>query len=706
MFLSEAPISNEPGDGSDGTRLLSKPELTALLFAERKNRSAVHPSPARLLGLVDKLVPRVLHTATLRVLFEQAQVKRQDSTVVPRLTLAAVTREIYLRLPRFHQKERELLNELFTPDLHDSLMARVGFGPETMFAVYDAFHSYIPQRLAERAETAREELAEALASSAELASVFHSHAGGFDDALLQAVGRRTFDELSDLVALSPDEMRTATGVPEEELDAMLSLMSIDLDADNSGAVADFLNGNNPMRTRPFLARANESGDRIYMLIQPTSLIFNMRELFEAALTSEPTDQAYIKHRGQLLEERGMSALVRALRPETALVNVTYVGADRQRFETDGLLILGEVAIIVEAKSNRLTPYARGGAPARLWKELGPIISKAAQQAERLREFIDAGNTKIHVVSSMNADQPSSVVRKNWDLDLGNVRQIFTIALTLEDLNYIATITSELVESGLIPAEAPSPWVVNVHDLEVTTRLLTRPAEFAQFLSRRRRASTFNNIQAIDELDYVMHYLTFGLFPEGSLDTMTLVQSLTDDLDAWVFYEDGFRETPAPRPQQEIDVETDEILSRLDEYRPFGWMGASLGLLELAPAERKRISHETRRLRDLSASDSEPHSMFFETAGIAGKPLIFIVMSFPPGAKTNAIKARFTGYATLRRYASRADAVYCFGAIAGSDAVFDMFLTLDSEWEFDPALDEATRMAGLAPGIQGDDEEPA
>ena len=40
MFLTEAPISNEPGDGSDGTRLLPKPELTALLFAERRGHGA------------------------------------------------------------------------------------------------------------------------------------------------------------------------------------------------------------------------------------------------------------------------------------------------------------------------------------------------------------------------------------------------------------------------------------------------------------------------------------------------------------------------------------------------------------------------------------------------------------------------------------------------------------------------------------------
>lgn len=291
MFLSVAPVNSEPGDGSDGTRLLSKPELTALLFAERRSPAPRRPSPARVLGLVDKLIPRVLHSATLRALFEQVRVKHQDSAVVPRITLAAITREIYLRLPRFHQKERELLSDLFTPELHDSLVARVGFGPDAMFAIYDAFHSYIPQRLAQRAEAAKEEFTEALESSAEFASIVHSQAGGFDDAFRRVVGRRAFDELPALVALSRQDMMTATDVPATELDALLSLMSIDLDADNVGVVADFLSGNNVMRTRPFLARADANGEKAYMLVQPTSLIFGMRELFEAALTLEPQIRA-------------------------------------------------------------------------------------------------------------------------------------------------------------------------------------------------------------------------------------------------------------------------------------------------------------------------------------------------------------------------------------------------------------------------------
>lgn len=700
MFLAVAPLASEPGDGSDGTRLLAVPELTALLFAEQRKTEVADPPRPRLLGKVHRLASKILHTATLRVLFEQLN-RRQapvaGGQVIARLTAAAITREIYLRLPRFHQKERLLLEELFGPDTRQSLIGRLGFGPDAMFAVYDAFNSYIPERLAEKLRAGSGELRQAVDASPELAEWLAAHRGGADAATWKLAATRAFAAMSKLVSLSLDDLLAATGVDAGELTALLERLSIDLDAENDGVVRAFLNGDNPMRTRPFLTRLNAAGEREWMLVQPTWLIFGMRELFEAALTGAPMDQAYMKHRGQYLEERGMRAIVDALRPDVALANVVYRGANGQRFEADGLLVIGEVAIVVEAKSNRLTPYARSGSPARLWKELGPIISKAAEQAERLRALI-ATDPYLHIVSSVDATS-SGRKQTNWNLDVNEVNDVFTVALSLEDLNYLATVTSELVESGLIPADSPAPWVVNIHDLELTTQLLQRPAEFIHFLSRRRRVSAKNNYLAVDELDYVMHYLTAGLFPEGSPGVTTLILSLTDDLDAWVFYNEGLRETPAPKPAQEIDAESVEILTLLEQNRPYGWLGASTSLLELGPGTRARVAHEARRLRDLSTADGETHSMYFETPPAPTKSLIFIVMSFPSASPRKHVERHLVGYATIRRYVSKADTVYCFGAFEGSDAVFDMFLVQSAPWEYDPDMETAAAAIGLAPGLQ-------
>lgn len=114
-----------------------------------------------------------------------------------------------------------------------------------------------------------------------------------------------------------------------------------------------------------MSRTNGDGKTEWLLVQPTWLIFGMRELFEIELSAKPMDQSYMKQRGELLERRGMRALVEALRPDAALVNVEYVDGQHKRFEADGLILVGHVAIVLEAKSNRITPLARSGAAERL-----------------------------------------------------------------------------------------------------------------------------------------------------------------------------------------------------------------------------------------------------------------------------------------------------------------------------------------------------
>jgi hypothetical protein len=450
-----------------------------------------------------------------------------------------------------------------------------------------------------------------------------------------------------------------------------------------------------MRIRPFVTRTSADGQRAWLLVQPTWLIFGMRELFEIELSAKPVDQKYMKRRGELLEQRGMRALVNSLRPDTALVSVNYTDSEHRRFEADGLILVGNVAIVLEAKSNRITPLARSGAAKRLWLELGPIITKAAEQAERLRTLTQEGSS-LHIRSSskMRADGTVEAPKKNWDLDTTAITEVFTLALSLEDLNFITTVTAELVESELIPAGTSAPWIVNVHDLEIATELLARPSELVHFLSRRRRAAGKNSVLAVDELDYVMHYLLMGLYTDEDADVTHIVSSLTEDLDAWYFYKSGQRARFTPKPTQQLTLDMVDTLDLLNAQRPHGWLQASLNLLEMDLPERAQLSEAPRELRATSKMDRQIHSMYVEVNAPAGQRFGFVAMSFAAGTPKATMQARFLQYATLRQYASRLGTVTAFATWQGSESAFDMFLHLDGEWSFDQQLDAAVTKAGI------------
>lgn len=699
LSLAVTPLNGQTEVPPDTDRLMAQPELAALVFAEgRGQRVANDLGDSRALSTMHSLIPGVLFAANMRAMFSLIRAARKDGQpgrVVPRLTHAAISREIFLRLPRFHDKEMQLLKELFTGDIRPSLLDRLGFGAEEMFTVYQSLNSFVAQTAADRVRAAADELDDQIAESPELLAYLEAHPRGIDDAKAHIATVQGFSDFGSAVALTFDQLKVRTGLPDAPLRALLERLTIDLDAENTGLVKEFLRGDNPMRTRPFVSRTNDDGQTEWLLVQPTWLIFGMRELFEIELSAKPMDQSYMKQRGELLERRGMRALVEALRPDAALVNVEYVDGQHKRFEADGLILVGHVAIVLEAKSNRITPLARSGAAERLWLELGPIVTKAAEQAERLRVLILEGSS-LHVrsASSLGTDGTLEKARTNWDLDISNITDVFTIALSLEDLNFIATITTELVDSGLIPAGASAPWIVNVHDLEIAAELLSRPSELVHFLSRRRRAADKNTVLASDELDYVMHYITMGLYTDKPTDATEMVMGLNEDLDAWYFYKIGQQTVEAPKPAQPLTADLIDTLDLLDRHRPYGWLQASLNLLEMDLPLRDQLGSAPRQLRAATRKDRQVHSMYNEVSPPVGERFGFVAMSFQAGATRKSIEAQFLQYATLRQYASGLGPVSAFGAWQGSRAPFDVFLHLDNKWEFDPQLDAAVTKAGL------------
>ena len=699
LSLAVTPLQGQTDGPADTDRLMVQPEFAALIFAERrKRRAGSKVANSKALSTLYSLIPRALMAENMRAMFSlvrTAEKGNQPGHTPPRLTFAALTREIFLRQPRFLDKEIQLLEELYVGSVRESLHDRLGFGMEEMRVVSESLNSFIAQTAVDRVSAAADDLDDQIAESSELLAYLEMQPHGIEDAKAHIATVEGFSDFGSAVALTFDQLREVTGLSDAPLQALLERLSIDLDAENTGLVKKFLCGDNPMRTRPFVSRTNASGCTEWLLVQPTWLIFGMRELFEIELTAQPMDQPYMKRRGELLEHRGMCALVKALRPDVALVNVEYGKGQHQRFEADGLILVGHAAIVLEAKSSRLTPLARTGASERLFRELGPIVTKAAEQAERLKALVLRGSS-LHVRSASLFSEDGTVgdARRNWDLDVSHITDVFTIALSLEDLNFIATITAELAESGLIPADASAPWIVNVHDLEITAELLSRPAELVHFLSRRRRTARKNSILASDELDYVMHYITKGLYADSPLEATEMVMGLNEDLDAWYFHRIGQEPVAAPKPTQPLCTELSDLLDLLGEERPYGWLQASLNLLEMDVPVRDQLGSAPRRLRAETQRDHRLHSEYREVSSPSGKRFGFIAMSFPAGTTYESMKTMFHGYARLRQYASGLGAVSAFGAWQGSESPADIFLHLDNEWEFDPRLDEAVTSAGL------------
>jgi hypothetical protein len=276
-------------------------------------------------------------------------------------------------------------------------------------------------------------------------------------------------------------------------------------------------------------------------------------------------------------------LVEALSPDESYESVDFSYEDEQdntaTGEIDGLIRLGDTALLVEAKGASLRPGARRGGEA-LIKHLRENLTKAATQSEKARAALRLGDC-------FKKDGEELKLRER-------IREAHPVVVTLDDLSPVAPVIWQLAGTRVMPPGVTIPWVVTLYELEHVCATIEWPAQFVHFLRRRARLNAQGGLSATDELDWWMHYLSRGLYFEGEGEIR--LASHTDPLDAWVLFDKGIRERPAPKPQMKLDRSTRSALDYFDRERPGGWVAATCTLLEPAGEVRRKLWKDVQELR--------------------------------------------------------------------------------------------------------------
>jgi hypothetical protein len=220
-----------------------------------------------------------------------------------------------------------------------------------------------------------------------------------------------------------------------------------------------------------------------------------------------------------------------------------------------LILIDDVALIIEVKAVGLTAASRRGVAVRLKTQLQTILTKAANQAQRLRErIIDDG-----VIRPKNGGAC---------LDVSHIREVHTIAVGLEDLSGITTATAALVEAKILQ-DGQIPWTVSVHDLRLICELIDRPSDLLLYLRSRTHPKATLKYRAVDELDLFMYFLREGLVIPPDADARTdevagqpaakqtqgfpgqqpvVIPGITEPIDAWYTTRRADNSEGAPKPQ--------------------------------------------------------------------------------------------------------------------------------------------------------------
>jgi len=563
-------------------------------------------------------------------------------------------REVMLRNPVYPHMLLDTLRGLFNdPDVGADCRTVLGFSGIEAVNVLEAVRMLSAKELArrfERMETVRVAsmpLITAWARERRRDAPELPSRGADLDPEHQAVAEEIYAAIQDLTTyvdqsavIDLQAVADESSLPLDTVAAVIDTFTLRGPRDVDEVMDRFFRGDNPLRTAPIVADAD--GRR--MLVHDGLALPAVREVLETKLKEAGRTSAYEHHRGQWVENAAIDLLVGVLPgaevhrsfnyfvPDpTAVVPQTDPSKFTKRVEADGLILIDDVAFIVEVKSVALTAEARGGVARRLHGKLRDIVTAAASQADRLRQRIVT-------------DKRIRCDHDKW-IDVSNVREIHTIAVGLEDLSGVSTATAMLVGAGVLTPDH-IPWTVSLHDLRIICELLDRPSELLLYLRRRTHPHATTKYLAVDELDLYLLFLNRGMYVEPNPDEVAealpwsgeptvaarrryerqqreIVESQTEPLDAWYEAQLDPSHLPADKPALPGDAALLKLIDDITASKQPGWLSTTTMLLEGNTRAQRAFGRYARDLARRVKQDGQHHSATHILTDTAGTPFVLV-----------------------------------------------------------------------------------
>lgn len=300
----------------------------------------------------------------------------------------------------------------------------------------------------------------------------------------------------------------------------------------------------------------------FFCFSPQILIRNIGNILEGLI--QETDDGYYQSkyqsaRGKYLENKSLEYFSKLL-PDAQIYNELYYtindGGEVKRCETDCLIVYDDNIFIIEAKAGKFPSSARRGSVKKIKKGSEKLISNAYDQALRAKNYI------------VNYDNPT-FYNKNKSIAISfnerdNIRNIFLINVTLQNISNLSTKLHSLKDIGLLEG-SEWPWSVFVNDLRVISELIDSPSIFILYLQRRIKANNFPAFSTHDELDYLMYFFKHGLYLNDKVvkGSSTIIPiGYTEELDRYYNFIYG-KVSSGDKPHYNISKEYLEFIKSIE-----------------------------------------------------------------------------------------------------------------------------------------------
>lgn len=312
-----------------------------------------------------------------------------------------------------------------------------------------------------------------------------------------------------IYTFTADEVSTISNIDIEIVKNVINSFISTISMDGFNSLDDF----NPMNAYPIIGLDENE----YLLFQNYSLV---EALYETPFFWFNSDDDYrsiaMDHRGKFTEEFSAERLKLVFGEERVFFNIDiYDSTKRRAGEIDVLVFFANRAIILQAKSKKLTIAARKGNENCLQNDFKKAIQHAYDQAFLCAELLT--NTDYILVDSSGNEL--SIQRNYVEIYPFCVVSDHYPALSFQSMQFLKFQTTETIMR---------PFVMDIFLLDVLTEMLQSPLQFLSYINRR--VFYGEKILSNHELTILSYHLKKNLWVQDQYTMMHLDDDICADLD--------------------------------------------------------------------------------------------------------------------------------------------------------------------------------
>jgi hypothetical protein len=475
---------------------------------------------------------------------------------------------------------------------------------------------------------------------------------------------------------SLEEIANRSGLDAEVSRNVIESFVSPIEQNGFSSLDDF----NPINAYPIIELKEDK----YLLFQNYSLV---EALYETPFFWFNSDAAYrniaMGHRGEFTEEYSSRRLMRVFGEKRVFQNVDIVDAKGKKAgEIDVFVVFANRAIVLQAKSKKLTIAARKGNDLSLKDDFKKAVQKAYDQAFSCSNYLTDNNYRL-----IDEQGNEIAIRREF-------KEIYPFCVVSDHYPALSFQARQFLKQN--PTDLIKPaFVMDVFFLDVVTEMLRSPLHFLSYVNRRTLYG--DKILSAHELTILSYHLKQNLWMDGEYTMMQLGDDICADLDlAMLTRRDGIpgSETPDGILTKYEGTHFDGLVKDIELREHSATVDFGFMLLTLSGDTIEMINDGISKLVELGQKDGKHHDL---TLGISeGSTGLTIHCNNDSDAEA---AKRLDRHCEIRKYDQKAD--QWFGVCIGTKSQRLRFgVNKEFKWDQSDEMDKATENLPKPQSLKG------